>query len=338
MKSIYKAVTFLGVIAALSGVPAVVKAQLPPTLTAQNSVEQFFDQGVNKFERGDYSGAIEDFSEAIRLSPNEPDIYTNRGLARASQGDFQGAIADYNKAIRINPNYASGYLRRGIVYGTLKEYEKAISDYEQALRIDPTMGEAYYNRGNIRRRLQENEAALADFQKAAELYKQQGKTQYYQDAVDRIAELQPPVPESASNWREFSSNAGGFSVSMPGVPEEEANTSKRGNAVRGLTLSNSSEAYLLIYSDLSETPSNVEIQKMMDTAISMLTQRRNLKLLSQRDISLKGYPGREFDIGRDDTSIIKGRIYIMQQRIYLLTVVTPKPSNAQRFLESFRVL
>ena len=338
MKSIYKAVTFLGLIAALSGVPSVVKAQLPPTVTAQTSVAQFFNQGVKKFRGGDYTGAIEDFTEAIRLSPNEPEIYSNRGLARARTGDFQGALADYNQAIRIEPNYALGYLHRGIAFSTLRDYQKAFSDYEQALRLNPNMGEAYYNRGNIHRHLKENQAALADFEKAAELYEQQGKTQYYQDAVAQIAELKKLVEVAVSDWREFSSNAGGFAVSMPGVPEEGENTNKGDNTVRGIKLSNSSGLYFLAYSDLSETPSSIQIQEMIDSGISTLIDGSDLKLLGQRDISLNGYSGREFEIGRDNVSMVKGRIYVMQQRIYMLTVVTPQPSNAQRFLESFRFI
>ena len=338
MKSIYKAITFLGIIAALSGLPSVIKAQLPPIITAQNSLDKFFNRGVDKLQRGDYSGAIEDFTAAIRLNPNEPGIYSNRGLARASKGDFQGAIVDYNQAIRINPNYAIGYLHRGLAYSALKDYQNALSDYEQALRLNPNLGEVYYNRGNIHRRLKENEAALADFKKAAEIYQQQGKTEYYQDAVEKIQELQQPGEVSLSNWREFSDNSAGFAVSMPGVPKKEENRNKGGESVRGITLLNSSELYFLSYSDLPNTPSNAQIQNMLDGRISHFINGINLNLIGQRNISLNGYPGREFEFGRDNIPMGKCRIYIMQQRIYMLTVVTPKSSNAQRFLESFRLL
>ncbi len=72
----------------------------------------------------------------------------------------------------------------------MKEYEKAIADFNQAIRLDPNDAMAYYNRGLIYRNQGDNQAALSDFQKAANLYQQQGRQDDYQDAINRIKELQ----------------------------------------------------------------------------------------------------------------------------------------------------
>ena len=74
---------------------------------------QYFNQGVEKYEVGNYQGAIADWNKAIEINPQDALAYYNRGLAKYDSGDHQGAIVDYNKAIEINPQYSLAYLNRG---------------------------------------------------------------------------------------------------------------------------------------------------------------------------------------------------------------------------------
>ena len=48
--------------------------------------------------------AIADFSEAIRLNPDDADAFLYRGLDRQRVGDKAGAEADITEAKRLNPN------------------------------------------------------------------------------------------------------------------------------------------------------------------------------------------------------------------------------------------
>ena len=41
-------------------------------------------------------------------------ISYNSGVDKYEQGDYQGAIADYTKAIEINPKFALAYFNRGL--------------------------------------------------------------------------------------------------------------------------------------------------------------------------------------------------------------------------------
>jgi tetratricopeptide (TPR) repeat protein len=79
------------------------------TYTARLSAEGFFKRGVYKVLLTDYRGAIDDFTQAIRLHPNDAKGYTNQVFAHAALGDQQGVIKDFNQAIRINPENADGY-------------------------------------------------------------------------------------------------------------------------------------------------------------------------------------------------------------------------------------
>lgn len=94
MKLFYRTVTLLATAAVLdlTSLTALAFAQLPPT--TQTSAQAFFDRGVDKTFRGDYSGAIEDFSQALSRNPNIIEAYCNRGLIRVGLRDYQAAIED----------------------------------------------------------------------------------------------------------------------------------------------------------------------------------------------------------------------------------------------------
>ena len=49
-------------------------------------------------------------------------ISSSRGAEKYEQGDYQGAIADFTRAIEINPRYADAYLKRGNAKDELGDY------------------------------------------------------------------------------------------------------------------------------------------------------------------------------------------------------------------------
>lgn len=129
-------------------------------------------------------------TKASITNPESASIYYLRGKVRRELKDYQGAISDFTQAIERKPDYVDAYNNRGIIYDDLKDYQKAIADYNRAIQIQPDYAHAYYNLGQSYRALGEKQKALESYQKAAELYKQQENTEDYQDALERISELQ----------------------------------------------------------------------------------------------------------------------------------------------------
>ena len=60
-------------------------------------------------------------------------MYRFRGDAYAAKGDRDGAIEDYTQVIRINPRDAAAYCSRGEAYRGGGELDKAIADFSTAL-------------------------------------------------------------------------------------------------------------------------------------------------------------------------------------------------------------
>ncbi|MDP2330600.1 MAG: tetratricopeptide repeat protein [Reyranella sp.] len=63
-----------------------------------------YNRGVGYFKKGDYERAIQDFDQALRLTPKDADALYNRGIAKVKKGDKIGGEADQAAARRMNPN------------------------------------------------------------------------------------------------------------------------------------------------------------------------------------------------------------------------------------------
>ena len=96
-----------------------------------------YERGLVRMKKGDFSGAIGDYTSAIRLDPGQAKAYYNRGVIRRYQGDLPRAMADFNSAIRIRPDYPEVYAHRGLLHRDRQARDKAVEDLRHALRICP---------------------------------------------------------------------------------------------------------------------------------------------------------------------------------------------------------
>jgi tetratricopeptide (TPR) repeat protein len=120
---------------------------------------------------GQFDKAISDFTEVIRLQPNEFAAYTSRGNCYARLEQYQKAISDYTKAVRgPGPVFrARAYCDRGYAYLEVEEFEKAISDYTEAIRLAPNFSDFYDGRAIAFDKLGKSSEAAQDRKKAKEL-------------------------------------------------------------------------------------------------------------------------------------------------------------------------
>jgi len=141
------------------------------TITPDDSYVYYVynSRGWTKQEQGDYTGAMEDFTRAIELKPDNTYAYNNRGWTKREQGDHTGAMEDFTRAIELKPDDAYGYNNRAGVKRELGDYKGAIEDYTQAIKLNPDDPNAYQLRGHSKQALGQQEAAEIDFQKAKEL-------------------------------------------------------------------------------------------------------------------------------------------------------------------------
>ena len=137
--------------------------------TGVDEALSYSNQASNKFMQKDIQGALSCLDEAIRLNPNNPQLYLNRGFVKHVILDYENALADYNQALKINPKFAFAYNNRGVLKVSLNDIKGAMEDYETALSLNPKYSDVYYNRGNLRYMLDDLNGALEDYDKAIAL-------------------------------------------------------------------------------------------------------------------------------------------------------------------------
>lgn len=86
----------------------------------------FSQQGLNKYQVRDYSGAVAAFTKAINVQPTNQNLYTFRGTAYEDMGNDIEAEKDFRKTLELLPNHFVAAYRLGMVYFRKKDFENAI--------------------------------------------------------------------------------------------------------------------------------------------------------------------------------------------------------------------
>jgi tetratricopeptide (TPR) repeat protein len=145
-------------------------AALP--LSTQLNASDYFVSGNDKYNNGDFRGALADYNQVLALNPKNSNTYYNRGnLKKEKLNDVPGALSDYNQAIALNPKYSKAYNNRGNLKDEkLNDVQGALSDYNQAIALNPKYSDAYNNRGLLKNeKLNDVEGALSDYNQAIAL-------------------------------------------------------------------------------------------------------------------------------------------------------------------------
>ena len=56
----------------------------------------------------DFDGAIDHYSQAIKLDPEDPVFYSNRSAAYLSKGFHESALKDAKECIKLKPSWSKG--------------------------------------------------------------------------------------------------------------------------------------------------------------------------------------------------------------------------------------
>lgn len=103
----------------------------PPT------AEELKEQGNQCVKNKSYLEAILHYTHAIKLTADDPILYSNRSLAFLKAKHYYHANEDAEKAIQLKPDWAKAYFRKAEVNVAAGQYDTALLSYGRALQLQP---------------------------------------------------------------------------------------------------------------------------------------------------------------------------------------------------------
>ncbi len=88
-----------------------------------------------RLQMQDYDGAVEGARRLAVYGWSGFDLVMFEGEVRTKQGDYRAAIECYSQATKLHPDDFDPYRRRAIAHLCLKEYDDALNDWSQAVTI-----------------------------------------------------------------------------------------------------------------------------------------------------------------------------------------------------------
>jgi len=154
-----------------------------------------------------------------------------------------------------------------------------------------------------------------------------------------------------ASWRDFKSDDGSFSVSIPGEPKQRSMSmpSPKGNITVTMYyyVTGGGSEFAMGSIDFGPAASDMPVDKLFDKAIESLAARTQVTVLNRKNIMLNGHPGFEVEVkppasaGKDGEKGVF-RFYWAPPRIYMVGIGGPDSPEATaartKFLDSFKIL
>ena len=102
------------------------------------TAKEWKDEGNALVKEKKYKEALDCYSKAIEVDPNDPILYSNRSAMHLNLSEFDEAINDAEKAISLKPDYAKAYLRKGKALEGQQRIQEALDTYKLGLEKDKT--------------------------------------------------------------------------------------------------------------------------------------------------------------------------------------------------------
>lgn len=126
-------------------------------------------RGEQAMAAKNYSAALVEFKEAVRLNPQLAEAHTKLGIAYKETGQLEDAAGSLENALRIDARDFTAAFNLGEVYRLLNRMAQAIRAYALAARINPEDFDARFRLASAYHESGDHEKALAEYEAAVRL-------------------------------------------------------------------------------------------------------------------------------------------------------------------------
>ena len=88
-------------------------------------------------EKKDYAKAVEYYSRASDISPDDPEVFFNLGVGHLNLQNFTQALEAFQKTIDCNESFSEAYYQLGLLHINQNNFEKAMEALEKFIELAP---------------------------------------------------------------------------------------------------------------------------------------------------------------------------------------------------------
>jgi len=103
-----------------------------------------------------YGDAINDYGEALKLTPQTSRIYEQRAAVEMKIQDYEKALGDYSELIKQKPNEVRYLNYRAYIYELKNDLKNSLADNEKVLKLDPNNQDAKARKQRIEQKIAES--------------------------------------------------------------------------------------------------------------------------------------------------------------------------------------
>lgn len=136
----------------------------------QDVLQELFGKGLNAFNKGQYSEAVELYSRALALDSGSTNVRFNRAAAYMRMGRYGEAKIDLDRVLMLRPELLNARMQRAVVQAEMGMLVHAMEDITAVIEQDSTFPRAYLFRARLRRMLgNDPQVICADLREALKL-------------------------------------------------------------------------------------------------------------------------------------------------------------------------
>jgi tetratricopeptide (TPR) repeat protein len=125
-------------------------------------------RGLERFERGDLQGALQEFRTAVEANSGDAVAHDYIGIILGEEGSLSDAISHFRQASRLDPTFADPHEHLALADVKVGQVEDAIAEYQQALRLNPQLTQAKYGLSEACTKIGDLDGAILMLQQVTE--------------------------------------------------------------------------------------------------------------------------------------------------------------------------
>ena len=152
-----------------------------------SDVDSMVSAGNALFGKGQYDEAMSYYARALQINPANPEAHVNMAVILAKRGSIDEAMEHDRQAIAANSKHITALVNLAVVLASKGNYQEALEYYGRALEVNADQPMTHINMARALTALGRNEEANEHYRKAASVVLSHADTLAQQGRLDEAA-------------------------------------------------------------------------------------------------------------------------------------------------------